>query len=157
MTTTTLKHKFIYEGSAGRCPCCDKTTEIKLGNTLGNPSIPHWVVPEDVLQIIYSTISTRIKEKDGHLYVTDPSNYDASRRSKLFYVDADQGIAGPFGPSGLKVFLRDISFAVKNPESMRIYIVTTTDRALRIIRQSPFSRNSEQLNNDTELDNEDLF
>lgn len=134
-----LKGRSVYEGPVGECPCCNKPTEVRLGSTLGEPPSAGWTVPRDVLGVLYREVTARIKEKDGKLYVTDPSEYDATRRTKLFFVDGGDGIAGPFGQLGLKVFLGS-NFGEMHPDNVRIYIVATSHRALRLIRNSPHAR-----------------
>lgn len=137
------KGRVVYEGPFGRCPCCDRPTEVRLGGTLGEPDSTGWTVPTDVLGVLYREVATRIKEKDGKLYVTDPSEYDATRRAKLFFVDGDDGIAGPFGQIGLKVFL-GVSFGQDHAGNVSVYVVTTTHRALEMIRKSPYAREPEE-------------
>jgi len=78
----------VYEGVVGQCPRCNKSTEVRIGGTLGVPPITNWVVPVPVLETLYREVASRIKEKSEKLYVTDPSEYDATRRSKFFFVDA---------------------------------------------------------------------
>lgn len=136
------KERAVYEGPVGLCPYCDEPTEVRLGSTLGQPISAGWVVPADVLGRIYKAIADRVKEKGGKLYVTDPSEYDATRRSKLFFVDGDDGIAGPFGRLGLKVFLGS-HFGQDHTDNIYVYIVATTPRALSLIRLSPFASESE--------------
>jgi len=137
------KRRLVYEGPVGRCPCCDKPTEVRLGGTLGDPETTGWTVPTDVLEVLYRQVAVRTQEKAGKLYVTDPSEYDATRRSKLFFVDGDDGIAGPFGQLGLKVFL-GTHFGEDHTEDVRIYVVATTPRALATIRDSPFAREPDE-------------
>lgn len=132
----------MYEGPVGRCPDCGKSTEVKLGSPLGTPANVAWTVPSDVLATLYREVATRIKEKNGKLYVTDPSEYDSTRRSKFFFVDAGDGIAGPFGQLGLKVFLGS-QFGESITDSPYIYVVATTHRALKRIRESPYAREPE--------------
>ena len=136
MSKKAPKTRTVYEGPLGMCPCCQRVTEIRLAGTLGADNTP-WVVALPVLEAIYSSVAARIKEKDGELYVTDPSDYDAAHRSKLFFVDAGDSVAGPFGPTGLKVFLR--SQFGESPSNVTVYVVRTTHRALSVIRQSPFA------------------
>jgi hypothetical protein len=138
-TKAPPKQRLVYEGPVGLCPCCNKPTEVRLGGTLGEPDVPGWVVPTDVLELLYREVAARIREKDGALYVTDPSEYDATRRAKLFFVDGDDGIAGPFGQLGLKVFL-GANFGAEHTGNVRVYVVTTTHRALDLIRKSPYAR-----------------
>lgn len=135
------KGRLVYEGPVGLCPCCNKPTEVRLGSTLGEPPPPGWVVPTDVLETLYRTVAARVKadSKTGKLYVTDPSEYDATRRAKLFFVDGGDGIAGPFGQLGLKVFL-GTSFGENHAGNIRVYVVTTTHRALELIRASPYAK-----------------
>jgi len=133
------KGRTVYEGPVGRCPCCDKPTEVRLGSTLGMPEPAGWTVPADVLARLYRAVATRIQEKGGKLYVTDPSEYDATRRAKLFFVDGDDGIAGPFGQLGLKVFLGS-HFGEDHADNIHVYVVTTTHRALARIRESPYAK-----------------
>lgn len=148
------KQRLVYEGPVGLCPCCNKPTEVRLGGTLGEPNVPGWVVPVDVLELLYKAVAARIREKAGVLYVTDPSEYDATRRAKLFFVDGHDGIAGPFGQLGLKVFL-GASFGTEHTSNVRVYVVTTTHRALDLIRKSPYARS---LKDDGDLDgSSDLF
>lgn len=149
------KGRTVYEGPVGLCPCCNKPTEVRRASTLGEPIPPGWVVPDDVLGLIYREVSARVKtdEKKGTLYVTDPSEYDATRRAKLFFVDGGDGVAGPFGQLGLKVFL-GASFG-EAAHNVRIYIVTTTHRALTRILDSPYAKSTEE---DADLDGSaDLF
>jgi hypothetical protein len=142
-TPKTPKRRLVYEGPVGRCPDCGKGTEVRLGSPLNQPSTVAWTVPADVLATLYREVVVRIKElKDGKLYVTDPSEYDGTRRSKFFFVDAHGGIAGPFGQRGLKVFL-GTEFGSTLVEDVNIYVVTTTSRALAVIRESPFARDPE--------------
>jgi len=149
------KGRTVYEGPVGLCPCCNKPTEVRLASTLGEPPPPGWVVPDDVLATLYREVAARVKTdgKKGTLYVTDPNEYDATRRAKLFFVDGGDGIAGPFGQLGLKVFL-GASFG-EATHNVRIYIVNTTHRALDRIRSSPYAQPPEQ---DVDLDGSaDLF
>lgn len=134
------KGRTVYEGPVGLCPCCNKPTEVRLASTLGEPPPPGWVVPDDVLATIYREVSARVKTdpKKGTLYVTDPSEYDATRRTKLFFVDGGDGVAGPFGQLGLKVFLGSSFGDVAH--NIRVYIVTTTPKALDLIRRSPYAQ-----------------
>ena len=127
---------------------------MKLAGTLGSPDAPGWVVPRDVLEMLYRAVAIRIKERDGKLYVTDPSEYDATRRSKFFFVDGGTSIAGPFGQRGLKVFL-GANFGDDFTENVRVYVVTTTHRALSIIRKSPFAKPPDD--GDSLDDQADLF
>lgn len=135
--------RLVYEGPVGLCPCCNKATEVRLAATLGEPSEDQWIVPEDVLEHLYREVARRVQEKGGKLYVTDPSEYDATRRSKLFFVDGSGGIAGPFGQNGLKVFLGTY-FGEDSTDNVRVYVVTTTHRALGLIRASPYAREPEE-------------
>lgn len=136
------KQRLIYEGPVGVCPCCTISTEIRLASTLGTPPLKVWVVPRRVLEFVYREVALRIKEKNGRYYVTDPSIYDTSVRTKLFFVDAIDGIAGPFGQTGLKVFLGASLGAIK-ADNIQVYVVSTLHRSLCIIRRSPFAKSNE--------------
>ena len=138
------QRRLVYEGPVGRCPCCNKPTEVKLGGTLGDPKTTGWTVRMDVLEVLYRQVADRVQKRDEKLYVTDPSEYDATRRSKLFFVDGGDGIAGPFGQLGLKVFL-ETHFSDNYTEDTCIYIVSTTSRALATIRNSPFAKAPEEV------------
>lgn len=133
------QRRSVYEGPVGRCPCCDKPTEVRIGSTLGEPARRGWIVPVYILESIYRAVATRTKfdHKKQQWYVTDPSEYDATRRKKLFFVDGGDALAGPFGPLGLTVFLR--SNFKETSQNTRIYTVITTHRALDRIRNSPFT------------------
>jgi len=137
-----FKERLIYEGSVGRCPCCDKPTKVRLAGTLGIPDPSDWIVPLEVLELLYRSVASRIRtdKKTGKPYVTDPSEYDATRRVKVFFVDGEDGIAGPFGPLGLKVFLGSHS---EHTTNVRVYVVSTSSSALEVIRKSPFARDRE--------------
>jgi hypothetical protein len=135
----------VYEGVVGSCPCCLNPTEIRLGSTGGIPEEPSWIVPEPVLYGIYSEVAFRIKSKseEGKVtyYVLDPSEHFAVVRNKLFFIGGDgTELAGPFGYEGLKVFLQT---RLENTRE-RIYVVTTTSRALSIIKNSPYALNSSE-------------
>ena len=143
-TPKAPKERMVYEGPVGRCPCCDKPTEVRLGSTLGEPDPSGWTVPADVLARLYKAVADRVQEKSGKLYVTDPSEYDATRRSKLFFVDGGDAIAGPFGQLGLKVFL-GATFGQDHTDNIRVYVVTSTHRALALIRESPYAREREEV------------
>jgi hypothetical protein len=136
------KQHLVYEGPVGACPCCNTPTEVRLASTHGESPVEAWIVPKDVLGYLYREVADRIKEKGGLLYVTDPSTYDASVRSKLFFVDGVDGIAGPFGQTGLKVFL-GASLDASKPENVLVYVVSTTHRSLSIIRKSPYASPAE--------------
>lgn len=135
------KRRLVYEGPEGLCPDCGKATEVRLGSTLGDPSAASWTVPEATLAHLYREVAKRIKtdKRTGKLYVTDPSEYDSTRRAKLFFVDGDSAIAGPFGQNGLKVFIGS-SFGPDHIENVRVLVVATTHRALALIRESPYAR-----------------
>ena len=135
------KRRLVYEGPAGLCPDCGKATEVRLGSTLGEPSAASWTVPEAMLAHVYREVASRTKtdQRTGKLYVTDPSEYDATRRAKVFFVDGDDAIAGPFGQNGLKVFLGS-SFGPDHIENVCVLVVATTHRALRLIRESPYAQ-----------------
>lgn len=133
------KQRLVYEGPVGLCPCCNTPTEVRLGSTHGEPTVETWIVPRDVLATLYRATASRIKTRDGKLYVTDPSTLDATVRSKFFFVDADDGIAGPFGQLGLKVFL-GTAFGQEKVDSIQVYVVSATHRSLSIIRKSPYAR-----------------
>jgi hypothetical protein len=94
---------------------------------------------------MYLEVAKRVKRRTRHnkeqLYVTDPSEYDATIRNKFFFVGTRAGeIAGPFGPTGLKVFLTTSLDADSNTNSITIYIVSTTSRTLPRIVNSPYAR-----------------
>ena len=55
------KGRTVYEGPVGLCPCCNKPTEVRRASTLGEPQPPGWVVPDDVLGVIYREVSARVK------------------------------------------------------------------------------------------------
>lgn len=130
------KRRLVYPGPRGVCPRCGKDTEVTAASFMGELGHAEWTVPDDVLSYLYREVAKRIQEKDGKLYVTDPSEYDATRRSKFFFVDGGDAIAGPFGQRGLKVFLGS-QLAQVIRDNPLIYIVATTPRALRVIRESP--------------------
>lgn len=140
-TRSAPKRRLVYEGPAGFCPDCGKVTEVRLGSTLGEPSAASWTVPTPTLAHVYREVAKRVKtdQRTGKLYVTDPSEYDSTRRAKLFFVDGDSAIAGPFGQNGLKVFLGS-SFGPDHVENVRVLVVATTHRALKLIRESPYAR-----------------
>jgi len=101
------------------------------------------VVPLPLLETIYSAIAPRIKEKGGRLYVVDPSGYDPTHRTKLFFVDdGGDSVAGPFGPTGLKVFLR--SEFKDSSDNVGVYVVSTTHKSLALIRSSPLTAPREE-------------
>lgn len=136
------RQRLIYEGPVGLCPCCAASTEIRLASTLGVPPLKVWVVPRRVLEFVYREVALRIKDKAGRYYVTDPSIYDTNVRTKLFFVDGADGIAGPFGQIGLKVFLGASLGAIK-AESIQVYVVSTMHRSLCVIKRSPFAKSSD--------------
>ena len=138
------KGRTVYEGPVGLCPCCNRPTEVRRASTLGEPTPPGWVVPDGVLETLYREVAIRVKTdaKKGTLYVTDPSEYDATRRAKLFFVDGGDGVAGPFGQLGLKVFL-GANFG-ETTHNVRIYVVATTHRALTRILDSPHAQVPEE-------------
>jgi len=141
MTTTNLilptkRMRPVHLGELGRCPCCGKVTEVRLGGTHG-PTATEWIVPEDVMRTLYSAVARRTKCHGGKLYVRDPHPHKNMVRKQLYFVDGGDGIAGPFGPEGLESFLHDTS-----PDGMaaiEVYAVITTPRALRRILKSPYS------------------
>jgi len=112
------------------------------------------VVPVEVMRDLYHAIAERIrkKTKDGKvtLYVNDPDLRPARdkgsksgwslRRTKLFFVEgADGQFAGPYGPDGLKVFLRKALEEGGRAQDVKVYVVMTTHRALKIIQNSPLA------------------
>lgn len=148
-----------FFGPVGRCPCCGKPTEVRLGGTLSVPEQPDWVVPPEILRQIYSEVGKRTKARasGGKLYILDPHPHVVTHRRKLYFVDGSEGLAGPFGPEGLSSFLRSSCPGTTN---VQLYAVCTTDRALRRIQKSPYtvhpSRRTREVAKD--LDNPiDLF
>lgn len=144
----------IYEGPFGLCPCCNRKTEVRVASTLGAPPDVVWTVPEPLLRLLYSEVAKRIKEKvqDGQprYYTTDPSRHEATVRNKFFFVaagDGDDNVAGPFGQNGLKVFLEG-HFPSDDSQAIRVFVVTTTHRALSVIRQSPYAQAPEEKGED---------
>jgi len=146
----------VYEGVIGSCPCCMNPTEIRLGSTGGTPEDESWVVPEPILFAIYGEVAARIKAKIENektvYYVLDPSETFAVVRNKLFFIGGDGSeLAGPFGYEGLKVFLQT---RLENTRE-RIYIVSTTSRALAVIKNSPYALSYTQ--GSTDVTAKDLF
>lgn len=132
----TKRVKPIRLGVLGKCPCCGKPTEVRLGGTHGPPAT-EWIVPEDVLRTLYSAVLERIKGSGDKLYVRDPHPHRHKTRNRLYFVDGGDGIAGPFGPEGLESFLHDTS--PDGTASIDVYAVITTPRALRRILKSPYA------------------
>jgi hypothetical protein len=132
--------QLVFEGPRGACPCCDKPTAVKIASTLGPPNVKAWVVPEGLLRRLYIDVAKHIRseEIDGVLsyYAIDPSPYDASRRQKLYFVEgSEEGLAGPYGPTQLKVFLGTHDLGAED-QRVRIYVVLTTHSALHLIQSS---------------------
>lgn len=151
---TKHQTRTFYEGPKGRCPCCDRTTEVKIGGTLGPPNPAGWVVPLDTLKILYSRVAAMVREDaKGRLYVVDLKSYNPAKRGKLFFIDGgNNGIAGPFGHLEAKVFLSE-QFGEEITENICIYIVVTNHKALTIICESPFAKLDEsELNLDAPVD-----
>lgn len=138
--------RLVYEGPRGCCPCCDRLTDIRIGSTLGSPAINAWTVPVNILSIMYRAVAQRVKQVScsTQLYVTDPSEYDATVRTKFFFVGGCRDeIAGPFGALGLKVFLSTTLDVYENTNEYTIYIVRTTSKTLSRIINSPYAREPE--------------
>ena len=132
----TSRARPIRLGELGQCPCCGKSTEVRLGGTHG-PAATEWVVPEDVLRTLYGAVAERVKGSGDKLYVRDPHPHKNKVRKRLYFVDGGDGIAGPFGPEGLESFLYDTSPDGTAP--IGVYAVSTTSRALRRILESPYA------------------
>lgn len=154
------KRRLVYEGPRGSCPCCHRLTQIRVGSTHGLSEEVSWEVPVSLIEHVYREVHRRVKIKTvagkSCRYVTDPNPHNPTVRLKYFFVgSADDEVAGPFGFDGLKVFL-EASLGGTGYQSVRVYIVSTTTRALAIICDSPFVRDAE--NRPPEPDPEaDLF
>lgn len=163
--------QLIYEGPVGKCSCCDRKTEIKIASPLGTPSMPGWVVPVETMRDLYHSVAALIRKRTqggtDTLYVNDPDLRPARartgwslRRAKLFFVEGSDGqFAGPYGPDGLKVFLRNALDSGAPAVNVRVYVVTTTHRALKIIQNSQLAHGvrSEEPEGDDGVAGADLF
>lgn len=158
MTTAPIVPKLrarpVHFGTQGRCPCCGKRTEVRLGSTHG-AAAQEWVVPGEVLSRIYTAVAERIKGQEDNLYVVDPHPHNPRVRHRLFFVDGGDGLAGPFGPEGLESFLHDNS--PDGTALVEVYAVRTTVPALRHILQSPYSTRPEETPESPVDDPADLF
>lgn len=156
----------VHEGPKGLCECCDRKTEVSIGSVRGKPKTVSWALSEPLMQQMYAAVGELIREKTvngkSKLYVLDPQMYRLGRavtRNKLYFVEGEEGrVAGPFGPSGLKVFFDQSARSGMGPlEGNPIYVVATTHKSLSTIRNSPLSHAPAQEADTADDDGADLF
>ena len=138
-----LKRKFLYEGPKATCPCCDNEVEVRIGSTLEQPPERPWVIEEEVLRSIYTTLRNQTRERTWKgktvLYVRCSRATLTKQRdggsTKLMFVDlGQQRLAGPFAESSLKSYLRNRERPDGQQINTRVYIVQATTTVLRRLR-----------------------
>jgi len=121
--------KIVYDGPKGRCFCCGKLTDIVLAGTLEKPDVSDWIVPKRVLDHVYFSVTSKIKNDNGRLYLK--LDYPLTTL-KCFFVEGGTGIAGPFDFYNLKAFLNTY---LKHAQFQNhiVYVVPITSLALERI------------------------